>query len=381
LSKQQCAVEPAESHHRHHFCFDNDGSEDDWLTMGNPGRHKRRGRSSHAHDCKNQDGAKGRTAEEEENSSLKTAADRDQPTTLSAPLQKAPPPASTPQKAPPLSALQKAPPLSGLQKSSSSSALQKAPPSSTLQKATSSSTLQETVLEFAADELSASLVFLRGDGATSGATSAASATGAANAASTTSATSATGASAASSTSAAANAEGSAATEPVTMVDSGDSHPLHCHRQHVDFRKSSEFDSDFDCFAYKINEFGRQQRVSREAVRRAESRATKATAKAIVDAGNDDQQRALALHRALIDAKSAGFKLERMGAMSFHWNQLKKMVEAGPLKTGRSNIDQSLLIDAMLAAVAGDLMRDADGATHLDEKAPPPLGATLDLLAN
>jgi hypothetical protein len=33
---------------------------------------------------------------------------------------------------------------------------------------------------------------------------------------------------------------------------------------------------------------------------------------------------------------------------------------------------------MLAAVVGDLMHDADGATNLDEKAPP-LGATLDLL--
>jgi hypothetical protein len=344
--------------------------------MGNLGRHKRRRRSSYAHDCKNQDGAKGRTAEEEGNSSLKTAAD-DQPTTSSALLQKAPPPAST---------LQKAPPLSGLQKSPSSSTLQKAPPSSTLQKATASSTLQETVLEFTADELSAFLVFLRGDGATSSATSgAASATSATNAASTTGATSAsTSGSAASSTSAATNAEDSAATEPITNVDSRDSYPLHCNRQHVDFRKLSEFDLDFDCFAYKINEFGRQQRVSREAVRRAESRATKAIVKAIMEAGDDDQQRALALHRALIDArtrkiaKSAGFKLERMEAMSFHWNQLKKMVEAGSSKTGRSNIDQSLVIDTMLAAVAGDLIRDADGAINLDEKAPP-LGATLDLL--
>jgi hypothetical protein len=132
--------------------------------MGNLGRHKRRRRSSYAHDCKNQDGAKIRTAEEEGNSSLKTAAD-DQPTTSSALLQKAPPPASALQKAPPLSAPQKAPPLSGLQKSPSSSALQKAPLQCTPQKAPASSTLQETVLEFTADELSAFLVSLRGDGA------------------------------------------------------------------------------------------------------------------------------------------------------------------------------------------------------------------------
>jgi hypothetical protein len=39
------------------------------------------------------------------------------------------------------------------------------------------------------------------------------------------------------------------------------------------------------------------------VRRAESRATKATVKAIMEAGDDDQQRALALHRALIDART------------------------------------------------------------------------------
>jgi hypothetical protein len=68
----------------------------------------------------------------------------------------------------------------------------------------------------------------------------------------------------------------------------------------------------------------------------------------------------------------------MEAMACHWDQLKKMVEAGSSKTGKSNIDQSLMVDTIVTAVAFDLVCDVDGAINIDEKAPP-LGATLDLL--
>jgi hypothetical protein len=76
---------------------------------------------------------------------------------------------------------------------------------------------------------------------------------------------------------------------------------------------------------------------------------KKTILAIVDAGDNDQQRALAQYHLLIDArtrniaKSAGFQLDRMTAISFHWDQLKKIVEVGSSKTGKANIDQSLVI--------------------------------------
>jgi hypothetical protein len=53
------------------------------------------------------------------------------------------------------------------------------------------------------------------------------------------------------------------------------------------------------------------------------------ASVIMDAGNDDQQPALALHQALINnrtrtiAKSSRFKLDRIEAMPFHFDQLQK----------------------------------------------------------
>ena len=70
-------------------------------------------------------------------------------------------------------------------------------------------------------------------------------------------------------------------------------PLHGNNQHIDLAKVR-------CFACKFNEFRRKQRGSRVAIRQAESRATKTTVSAMMDAGDDDQQRAPALHEALID---------------------------------------------------------------------------------
>jgi hypothetical protein len=149
--------------------------------------------------------------------------------------------------------------------SANPSSFQENPSPCTLQKAPPSSTLQKALLEFTAEELSACLNFLRRDktAAISGTTTAAD---------------------------------SATTDSATYADSRDSYPLHCYRQYVDFRKLSDFDLDFGCFAYKINVFGRKkQRVSRKAVRQAESRAMTTIVSAIMDAGKDDQQRALALY--------------------------------------------------------------------------------------
>jgi hypothetical protein len=104
----------------------------------------------------------------------------------------------------------------------------------------------------------------------------------------------------------------------------------------------------------------------------------------MDAGNDDQQQALALHHLLISkqtremAKSAGFKSDRMETISFHWDQLKKLVKAGSSKTGKANIDQSLVIDSILVAIAGNLVQNANGTTTVD-KSVPSLLATLALL--
>jgi hypothetical protein len=104
----------------------------------------------------------------------------------------------------------------------------------------------------------------------------------------------------------------------------------------------------------------------------------------MDAGDDDQQRSLVLHRLLVDeqtreiAKSAGFKSGRMEAISFYWDQLKKLVKAGSSKTGKANIDQSLDIDSILAAIAGNLVQNANGTTTVDKSAPS-LSATLSLL--
>jgi hypothetical protein len=111
-------------------------------------------------------------------------------------------------------------------------------------------------------------------------------------------------------------------------------PLHWNNKYIDFEKLAEFDLNFSSsFSYKINEFGtKTERESCEATRQAESRATKKIVTAILAAGDNDQQRALALHGSFLDertrkiGKSAGFMLDRMEAVSYqHWDQLKKLV--------------------------------------------------------
>jgi hypothetical protein len=59
------------------------------------------------------------------------------------------------------------------------------------------------------------------------------------------------------TSATTTAEDSATTKSTSNSDSRDVYPLHCHPQYIYFRMLSEFDLDFDCFAYKINKVRRK----------------------------------------------------------------------------------------------------------------------------
>jgi hypothetical protein len=71
-------------------------------------------------------------------------------------------------------------------------------------------------------------------------------------------------------------------------------------------------------------------------------------------------------------------LDRIKALFYHWDQSKKVVAVGSSKTGKANIDQSLVKDTILAAIAGNLVQNAEGAMTTDKKAPP-LSATLKLL--
>jgi hypothetical protein len=68
----------------------------------------------------------------------------------------------------------------------------------------------------------------------------------------------------------------------------------------------------------------------------------------------------------------------MEVLSYHWDQLKKLVAVGSFKTGKANIDQSLVIDTILATIAGGLVPNVDGTMTTDKKVPL-LSATLKLL--
>ena len=78
------------------------------------------------------------------------------------------------------------------------------------------------------------------------------------------------------------------------------------------------------------------------------------------------------------AKTSGFKSNRMEALSFHWDQLKGLVQTGSSRTGKTNLDQSLVIDSIFAGIAGDLVQNPDGTATVDKRAPS-LSATLALL--
>jgi hypothetical protein len=46
--------------------------------------------------------------------------------------------------------------------------------------------------------------------------------------------------------------------------------------------------------------------------------------------------------------------------------LKKLVEVGPSKTGKANIDQSLVIDTILTAIASNLVQNTNGAITVEQ---------------
>ena len=106
-------------------------------------------------------------------------------------------------------------------------------------------------------------------------------------------------------------------------------PLHANGQLVDFPKLGSFNLDFSCFNYKVLKNGfKVERGTDEAIRQAESRATRKLVAAILESGDDDSQRALILHRSLCHestrciANFAGFESERMSAMTYHMDQLR-----------------------------------------------------------
>jgi hypothetical protein len=249
--------------------------------MGTLGHHKRRRRNTHEHGCNNNSG---RAASLPSNENGQDQEVQQPPPTLSSPV-KGTPPSKT-------AASSTITPLSfAQQKAPQASTQQKAPPARKI--VASYTTHEKVVAEFTTQELSAFLAFLQ---------TAASSTITPQCGNVTTATAMSGLR--------------------TDSPTNDGLPLHCNNKYTDFAKLQEFDLDFGSFSYKVNEFGRKtQRDSREAIRQAESRATNKIVTAIIDAGDDDPQQALALHRSLVDArtrklaKSAGFQLDRMEAIS------------------------------------------------------------------
>jgi len=95
-------------------------------------------------------------------------------------------------------------------------------------------------------------------------------------------------------------------------------PLHANRQLVDFNKVGSFDLNLRAFSYKLLKNGSKvDRGMDDAIRQAESGATRKLVAAILDSGDDNAQRVLVLHCALCHksmrriSKSAGFQSEKM----------------------------------------------------------------------
>ena len=68
----------------------------------------------------------------------------------------------------------------------------------------------------------------------------------------------------------------------------------------------------------------------------------------------------------------------MKALSFHWDQLKGLVQIGSSRTGKTNLDQSLVSDSIFAGIVGDLVQNPDRTATVDKRAPS-LSAALVLL--
>jgi hypothetical protein len=109
-------------------------------------------------------------------------------------------------------------------------------------------------------------------------------------------------------------------------------PLVFNKSRVDFRKVNCFELNFQAFETKTTCFNQSiLRSSENAFRIKAHRATMKVVSAILDCGKSDEQRALALHRALIHpkireiAKSAGFQNEKMKELSYHSEQIKEFI--------------------------------------------------------
>jgi hypothetical protein len=235
-----------------------------YKTMGTLGRHKRRRRNTSEHECRNNTGRARIQEQDAGNSSLEASSEPQEEQQSAAKIEEAPTTTST----------------TGTTFSTKTSSILgpkngatgDPPTKPAASKTPLLSTQEKVIAEFSEDELLGFLALLRQQNSKTAST---------NGSSTTTPNSST----------------------TTETTECSSLPLHSNNQYINFEKFSEFTLDFNAFSYKVNELGRKtKRDSREAIRQAESRATKKMVSAIMDAGDDNQQRALALHRSLIDER-------------------------------------------------------------------------------
>ena len=102
-----------------------------------------------------------------------------------------------------------------------------------------------------------------------------------------------------------------------------------------------------------------------AIKKAEYRAILKLVAAIFESGDDDSQRALILHRALCYetilhiSKLAGFQSDKLSVQNYHMNQLRGLLDIGSSIKGRANLDQALVTDTILTAVAAGSLSKSD----------------------
>jgi hypothetical protein len=136
---------------------------------------------------------------------------------------------------------------------------------------------------------------------------------------------------------------------------------------VDFANVNKLPLDLHAFA-GVDRYGKQR--SNNAERQAQSRA----ARHIVEAIKSESQQALGLHLALVHpdlkgiSKSAGFESSvATKTIMYQWKQLQDLLKASMSTTkvrGRTNDDKAAFIEAILTAVAPDLLSDSKDAPSL-----------------
>jgi hypothetical protein len=94
--------------------------------------------------------------------------------------------------------------------------------------------------------------------------------------------------------------------------------------------------------------------------------------AILECGKNDEQRALALHRALIHpkireiAKSAGFQNEKMKELSYHSEQIKEYISLASHTRniqGRPKKEESEVMDTIVVALSADFFFEGAKSTQ------------------